>query len=104
MGYLTTTQANGMRERWKVNSNAMILGSDGRAWQRCIRRPKRRQDRNHRPERRGDLLTVRSDDQPIADTDSVKGAKNYALTNLKLAMAGKPVEEATTQPYGCHIG
>ena len=43
------------------------------------------------------------DDRPDPDPSSLKGAKNYALTALAEAMAGKPVSVATSRPYGCSV-
>jgi len=101
VGYLTTGQANSLRKDWKVKSNATILDSNGKLGkiysaratpQIVIINPK------------GVVIYNGAiDDKPTADVEDIATAKNYALTNLKLAMEGKPVEEATTRPYGCGI-
>jgi hypothetical protein len=100
-GYMTTAQANTLRKDWKINSTATILDSEGTVGriysakatpQIVIINPK------------GVVIYNGAiDNKPTADASDIPGAKNYALTNLKLAMEGKPVEEPTTQPYGCHI-
>jgi peroxiredoxin len=40
------------------------------------------------------------DDQPTADKDSVKNAKNYVREALAEAMAGKTITTSSTKPYG----
>ena len=37
------------------------------------------------------------------NNEDVKAAKNYVLTALEEAMAGKPVGTASTKPYGCGV-
>ena len=43
------------------------------------------------------------DDKPSTDEEDVKTAKNFVLTALDEAMAGKPVTASSTQPYGCSV-
>ena len=43
------------------------------------------------------------DDKPSTKQDDVVGAKNYLSAALESAMAGKKVEVAATQPYGCSV-
>jgi thioredoxin-related protein len=43
------------------------------------------------------------DDKATTDTSDVKGAKNYVSVALTEAMAGHPVETASTRPYGCSV-
>jgi len=43
------------------------------------------------------------DDHPTSDPADIKGSKNYVSTALGEAMAGKPVSEAATRPYGCSV-
>ncbi len=38
-----------------------------------------------------------------ADVKDIAKAKNYVVAALDAVKAGKPVEEATTQPYGCAV-
>lgn len=40
------------------------------------------------------------DDQPDADVESIKIAKNYVRQALDEALAGKPVSTSSTRPYG----
>jgi peroxiredoxin len=43
------------------------------------------------------------DNKPTTDTADVKTAKNYVSAALSEAMAGLPVEMASTRPYGCSV-
>jgi hypothetical protein len=43
------------------------------------------------------------DDRPSTDKADIKGANNYVKAALDLAMAGKKVETAVTQSYGCSV-
>ena len=43
------------------------------------------------------------DDRPTEDTSDIAGAKNYISAALTEAMAGKPVSQPTTRPYGCSV-
>ncbi|MBL0350423.1 MAG: thioredoxin family protein [Elusimicrobia bacterium] len=43
------------------------------------------------------------DDRPSADPADVPGAKNYVRQALDSVLAGKPVETASTTPYGCGV-
>ena len=43
------------------------------------------------------------DDKPTADLADLAGAKNYVSQALGEALAGKPVSEPTTRPYGCSV-
>jgi peroxiredoxin len=43
------------------------------------------------------------DDRPSSDPEDVVGAKNYVEAALMAGMAGKPIETATTQSYGCSV-
>jgi peroxiredoxin len=43
------------------------------------------------------------DDKPSADQEDIPGAKNYVQAALDAGMAGKPVEVASTQSYGCGV-
>src|SRR5882757_6396613 len=43
------------------------------------------------------------DDKATTDTSDVKVAKNYVSAALTEAMAGQPVETASTRPYGCSV-
>jgi hypothetical protein len=43
------------------------------------------------------------DDKPTTEESDLAGAKNYVKAALEEAMAGKPVQVATSRPYGCSV-
>jgi peroxiredoxin len=43
------------------------------------------------------------DNRPTPDPDDIRGADNYVSDALTAAMAGKPVANAFTRPYGCSV-
>jgi hypothetical protein len=43
------------------------------------------------------------DDKPSANPSSLEGAKNYLVQAMTEAMAGQPVSEPATRPYGCSV-
>ena len=43
------------------------------------------------------------DDKATTDTSDIAGASNYVSQALEQAMAGKPVANAATRPYGCSV-
>ena len=43
------------------------------------------------------------DDKPSTDQEDVPKARNYVRAALDAAMAGKPVETASSQAYGCGV-
>lgn len=43
------------------------------------------------------------DDKPSTDPADIPGAKNYVAQALTEAMAGKPVSQPATTPYGCSV-
>ena len=43
------------------------------------------------------------DDKPSANPADVKGAKNLVNAALADVLAGKPVAQAATRPYGCSV-
>ncbi len=43
------------------------------------------------------------DDKATTDVDDIKTAKNYVRAALDEVMAGQPVAEAVTRPYGCSV-
>ena len=43
------------------------------------------------------------DDKPSSDKSDIARSKNYVSAALTEALAGKPVTEAATNPYGCSV-
>jgi AhpC/TSA family len=43
------------------------------------------------------------DDHPTSDAGDIKNSKNYVTSALTEALAGKPVTDSATRPYGCSV-
>ena len=43
------------------------------------------------------------DDKPTSNAADIPGAKNYVKAALAETLAGKPVTQASTRPYGCSV-
>lgn len=43
------------------------------------------------------------DDKPSSRISDIEGATNYLVQALEEAMAGEPVSQPTTKPYGCSV-
>jgi peroxiredoxin len=43
------------------------------------------------------------DDHPTSDQADIAGSKNYVSSALAEALAGKPVTDPATRPYGCSV-
>ncbi|MDF2463101.1 MAG: periplasmic/rane thiol peroxidase-like protein [Ramlibacter sp.] len=43
------------------------------------------------------------DSIPSSDPDDIKKAVNYVRQGLNEALAGKPISQAVTRPYGCSV-
>ena len=43
------------------------------------------------------------DNKPTTEQEDLKGADNYLNDALKAAMSGKPIQVASTRPYGCSV-
>jgi hypothetical protein len=43
------------------------------------------------------------DSIPSARADDIKTATNYVRVGLNEALAGKPLSQPTTRPYGCSV-
>jgi hypothetical protein len=43
------------------------------------------------------------DDHPTSDKSDIPGSRNYVSVALSEALAGKPVTDPATRPYGCSV-
>jgi len=43
------------------------------------------------------------DDHPTSDASDILASRNYVSAALQEALAGKPIREAATRPYGCSV-
>jgi peroxiredoxin len=100
-GYLTASQENAQMERVHAHPTAAILdpkGGIGKLY------GARTTPHMFVIDPQGKLIYAGAiDDKPTTDTADVKGAKNYVSAALTEAMAGQPVQVASTRPYGCSV-
>ena len=100
-GYLTGTEAESIRQKEKVYSTALLLDPKGVVG--------RKYDARTTPHMflinpKG-LIIYQGAIDSIKSTDSADIAKatNYVKSAYENAVAGKPVDPATTTPYGCSV-
>jgi peroxiredoxin len=100
-GFVTPQDANQVKAQWKAAPTAILLDYKGKMARlygakttphMFVINPK------------GMLIYAGAiDDQATTDPKSLATAKNYVRAALDADMAGKPVEEPLTKPYGCSV-
>ena len=100
-GYLTGPQARQWKTKVGAGSSDVLLdpnGAVGRAYEA------RTTPHMFVIDKAGTLVYMGGiDDRPSSDPGSLRGAKNYVTAALADVKAGRPVAQATTQPYGCSV-
>lgn len=100
-GHMSPEETNKAKEEKGSAATAILLDEDGTVGQLY--------DAKVTPELyvinpEGTLIYMGAiDDKKSVDAADVAGAKNYVKQALDEAMAGKPVSEPTTTPYGCSV-
>jgi len=100
-GYLKPEGINSYREQLKVKSTATLLDPEGKVGKLY--------DAKTTPQivvidPEGKVIYNGAiDDRPTPDKADIPGSKNYALSALTEAMAGKKVSVPTSKPYGCGV-
>jgi peroxiredoxin len=100
-GYMTAPEENAYIEKVGAHPTAAILDPSG-----AIGREYGAKTTPHMfvIDPQGKLIYAGAiDDKATTDTDDVKTARNYVSAALTEAMAGQPVEVASTRPYGCSV-
>lgn len=100
-GNLTPEQARKQMSEWKMNSTALLLDPKGEVGRQFAAR-----NTPHMfvidPE--GKLIYDGAiDSKRSTNPADIPKSTNYVKAALDEAMAGKPVTQASTQPYGCSI-
>jgi peroxiredoxin len=100
-GYVTGPEANELTKSRGAAPTAVLLDPDGKVG--------RLYDARTTPHMfvvsaEGTLVYMGGiDNKPTANTADIKTAKNYVRAAIDSVMAGRPVEEAVTRPYGCSV-
>jgi peroxiredoxin len=100
-GYVTAPQENAYLKKMQADPTAVILDPSGK-----IARLYSAKTTPHMfiIDPSGKLIYSGAiDDHPTTDPDDIKDSKNYVNQALTEAMAGKPVSEPVTRPYGCSV-
>lgn len=100
-GHLTAEQAEKQISEWKMKSTALLLDPDGKAGQTYGAK-----NTPHMfiisPE--GKVVYQGAiDSKPSAKPEDIASSTNYVKVALDESMAGKPVSNASTKPYGCSV-
>lgn len=100
-GYLTPEEAETLRDSQGVHSTAMLLdtsGVVGRAYDARVT------PQMYLISPEGDLLYQGAIDS-IKSTrqEDIEAAENYLKAAFESALAGEPIQNATTVPYGCSV-
>jgi peroxiredoxin len=100
-GYLTADQENAYVEQVHASPTAVLLDASGDA------------GRLYGAKTTPHMFIINPDgvliydgaidDRPTTDASDISGAKNYVSAALEEAMAGKPVSDPETRPYGCSV-
>jgi peroxiredoxin len=100
-GNLTPEAAQKVMADWKIKSTALLLDPDGKVGEAY--------GAKNTPhmfviDQTGKLIYEGAiDNKPSADPADIPTATNYVRAALTDAMAGQPVKNATTKPYGCSV-
>lgn len=100
-GHLTAEQAQAIMKEWNAAPTTMLFdpeGTTGRAY------GARTTPHMYVINPEGTLIYAGAiDDNNSPRPATVEGAKNYVVSALEEAMAGKEISVASTEPYGCSV-
>ena len=100
-GHVTPETAPKTIAEWKMNATKILLDHDGK-----VGRMYGAKTTPHMfvIDKAGKLVYQGAiDSKPTPNTADVADAENYVKVALDSTMAGKPVENASTKPYGCSV-
>jgi hypothetical protein len=100
-GYVDAAEANGLTKSRGAAPTAVLLDPNGKVGHLYDARTT-----PHMFIVNGDGMLVYMggiDSKPTANPADIKTAKNYVRAALDEVVAGKPVGDAVTRPYGCSV-
>jgi peroxiredoxin len=100
-GHVTTETAPKTISTWNMKATKILLDHDGK-----VGRMYGAKTTPHMfvIDKQGKLVYQGAiDSKPTANAADVANAENYVKVALDNSMAGKPVENASTKPYGCSV-
>lgn len=100
-GFVTTADGKKLFKEKGFNSTALLLDPDGKVGKSYGARTT---PHMYVIDPKGTLIYMGGiDDKPTPNPEDLKGAKNYVISALEEAMAGKEVSTPTSRPYGCSV-
>ena len=100
-GYLTADAANKVMSQWKTHQTALLLDPDGVA------------GKAYGAKNTPDMIVINPegkivyegaiDSKATPNPADIPSSTNYVKNALDEALAGKPVSNAQTKPYGCSV-
>ena len=100
-GYLTADAANKIISQWKTHQTALLLDTEGVA------------GKAYGAKNTPDMIVISPegklvyegaiDSKASPNPADIPSSTNYVKAALDESLAGKPVSNAQTKPYGCHI-
>ncbi|HWX56217.1 MAG TPA: thioredoxin family protein [Verrucomicrobiae bacterium] len=100
-GYVTAGEENEYVRKTKASPTAVLLDPDGNLGHLYAARTT---PHMYIIDPRGTLIYNGAiDDHPTSDAADIANSRNYVSSALQAAMAGKPVTDPATRPYGCSV-
>ena len=100
-GHMTTDSAPKTISDWKIKSTKILFDHDGKVGKMYGAKTT---PHMFVIDKEGKLVYQGAiDSKPTANTADIDSAENYVKVALDSTMAGKPVENASTKPYGCSV-
>ena len=100
-GHVTPESASKTITDWKMENTKILLDHDGKAGKMYGAKTT---PHMYVIDKGGKLIYQGAiDSKATPNTADIESAENYVQVALDSAMAGKPVANATTKPYGCSV-
>ena len=100
-GYVTASEENDYVKKVNASPTAVLLDPDGTVGHLYAAKTT---PHMYIIDPKGTLIYNGAiDDHPTPNPGDIPSSKNYVTSALQEAMAGKPVSEAATRPYGCSV-
>ncbi|CAN5254012.1 thioredoxin family protein [soil metagenome] len=100
-GHVTPESAKKTMAEWNMEATKILLDHDGKVGQAYGAKTT---PHMYVIDPEGKLVYQGAiDSKPTANAADIEGAENYVKVALDNSMAGKPVENTSTKPYGCSV-
>jgi peroxiredoxin len=100
-GHMTAESAPKTISDWKIKATTILFDHDGKVGKMYGAKTT---PHMYVIDKEGKLVYQGAiDSKPTANSADIDGAENYVKVALDSTMAGKPVANASTKPYGCSV-